>query len=79
MVTVEDLDSKWILKGLADVYRSQGKYMQAESLYMDVLGICRHTLGENHPDTAATAEELAKFYQDWGKPDKAAEWRQKLR
>jgi hypothetical protein len=50
--------------------------MHAKSLYIEVLGIHRRTFAENHPDNAATAEELAKLYQDWGKPRQTAEWRQ---
>jgi hypothetical protein len=35
-------------------------------------------LGANHPDTVSTLNELSKLYGDWGKPEKAVEWKQRL-
>ncbi|MFM7908487.1 MAG: tetratricopeptide repeat protein, partial [Microcystis sp.] len=39
------------LNNLADLYQSQGKYTEAESLYQRAIAICSEKLGENHPDT----------------------------
>jgi hypothetical protein len=33
---------------------------------------------EGHSDTVAAMTELIKLYEDWGKPEKAEEWRAKL-
>jgi non-specific serine/threonine protein kinase/serine/threonine-protein kinase len=66
------------MNGLADAYRSLDQYARAEALYMKVLDLRRRVLGESHPDTIATITALAKLYEDWGKPDKAAEWKNKL-
>ena len=35
-------------------------------------------LGENHNKTRYTLSQLIGLYEDWDKPDKAAEWRAKL-
>ena len=39
------------LNNLALLYRAQGKYEQAEPLYMRALSICEQQLGAEHPHT----------------------------
>lgn len=39
------------LNNLAGLYNFQGRYSQAEPLYIQVLDICERQLGVNHPDT----------------------------
>ena len=45
------------------LYKSQGDYQQAETLYLQSLEINKIVLGENHPNYAVTLENLALFYQ----------------
>src|SRR5438876_22031 len=40
------------LNNLADLYREQGKYEQAEPLYERALAIREEVLGPEHPETA---------------------------
>ncbi|MBI3990363.1 MAG: tetratricopeptide repeat protein [candidate division NC10 bacterium] len=47
------------LYGLADVYRAQGKYTEAEPLYQRALAIREKTLGPEHPDVVTSLENYA--------------------
>jgi tetratricopeptide (TPR) repeat protein len=48
------------LDNLARLYRTQGKYAQAEPLYKRSLAISEKALGPNHPDVAASLNNLAE-------------------
>ena len=63
---------------LALVHHRQGDYDKAEPLLVELLESSQHVLSEGHPHTAAAMNELIKLYEDWGKPQKAEEWRAKL-
>ena len=39
------------LNNLAGLYLNQGKYEEAESLYLQALEIAERVLGKNHPNT----------------------------
>ena len=39
------------LNNLAALYDSQGRYTEAEPLYLQALAIAEQALGENHPNT----------------------------
>ena len=41
-------------------------------------GIPKDELGDNHPHTLESLNNLIKLYEAWGKPEKAEEWRAKL-
>ncbi|MBO0790394.1 MAG: tetratricopeptide repeat protein, partial [Ktedonobacteraceae bacterium] len=58
------------LNGLANLYRDQGKYEQAEPLYQRALDI-RKQQGPTHPHTAFTLHDLANMYWDQGKYQQA--------
>ncbi len=60
----------------------QRKYAEAESLLLSGYGgmIQRESTisaGDRY-NVAEAGDRIVKLYQSWGKPDKAAEWRQKL-
>ena len=55
------------LNNLALLYRSQGKYGDAEPLYVRALAICEQHLGPQHPDTAPSLNNLAALYNHQGK------------
>jgi hypothetical protein len=35
-------------------------------------------LGEEHPDTLVSLNNLIELYDAWGKPEKANEWREEI-
>jgi tetratricopeptide (TPR) repeat protein len=49
------------------LYRAQGKYAQAEPLYKRALAIREQQLGEMHPSTATSLNNLALLYTEQGK------------
>jgi tetratricopeptide (TPR) repeat protein len=49
----------------------QGRYGEAEPLYQQALAIMRERLGEQHPDTATSLNNLAGLYQAQGRYDEA--------
>ena len=46
------------LNNLAGLYKSQGRYTEAEPLYLQALAIAEQALGENHPTTVKIRENL---------------------
>ncbi|TMC16836.1 MAG: tetratricopeptide repeat protein [Chloroflexi bacterium] len=55
-----------ILGNLAEFYRSQGRYDQAEPLFLQALSVQEHILGPEHPDTTAILNNLALLYRKQG-------------
>ncbi len=56
------------MNNLANLYKNQGKYEEAEPLYIQALEIVERVLGENHPNTVTIRNNLedlrAKQQQD---------------
>ena len=46
------------LNNLALLYKSQGRYSEAEPLYIEALAIAQQRLGANHPNTITIRENL---------------------
>jgi tetratricopeptide (TPR) repeat protein len=67
----EDLQFAFSLNQLAELYRKQGKYKEAEPLYRRSLFIVEKQLGEDHPDVAVRLNNLAVLYQNQGKYNEA--------
>jgi tetratricopeptide (TPR) repeat protein len=63
----EDHQFAFSLHQLASLYYSQGKYNEAEPLFLRSLSIGEKQLGENHLDVAASLNNLALLYQNKGK------------
>jgi tetratricopeptide (TPR) repeat protein len=61
------------LNNLASAIASQGRYQEAETMYLDSLSINQRLLGENHPDTSYQFQGLGSLYERWQKPEKAIE------
>ena len=59
------------LNNLAALYDSQGKYEEAEPLYIQALELYKQLLGVNHPDYARSLNNLAVFYLERGKYEEA--------
>jgi tetratricopeptide (TPR) repeat protein len=52
---------------LAKLYYDQGRYSDAEPLYVRALAIREQQLGTNHPDTAISLNNLANLYRSIGR------------
>ncbi|MCA2621865.1 MULTISPECIES: tetratricopeptide repeat protein [unclassified Microcystis] len=59
------------LNNLAKLYQSQGRYAEAEPLYLQALELRKRLLGENHPDVSSSLNGLAKLYNSQGKYEEA--------
>ncbi|MFP5272146.1 tetratricopeptide repeat protein [Coleofasciculus sp.] len=57
--------------GLGCFYKGQGLYEQAEPWFKDCLSVTVQRLGENHPDVAASLDNLANLYSFQGWYEKA--------
>jgi tetratricopeptide (TPR) repeat protein len=55
------------LNNLAELYRVQGKYVDAEPLYRRSLAIREKVLGPEHPDVAASFNNQALLYRVQGR------------
>jgi tetratricopeptide (TPR) repeat protein len=49
------------------LYYSQGRYPEAEPLYLEALDLRKQLLGDNHPDVAQSLNNLAYLYQSQGR------------
>jgi CHAT domain-containing protein len=56
-----------IRHNLGELYRSQGRYAEAEEWYKAALEIREKELGEDHPDTASSLNAMAILYVSEGK------------
>ncbi|BBD65248.1 hypothetical protein NIES4070_15990 [Nostoc commune HK-02] len=56
---------------LAGLYYSQGRYSEAEPLFIQALALRRKLLGEEHPDVASSLNNLAGLYDSQGRYSKA--------
>jgi tetratricopeptide (TPR) repeat protein len=65
------------LNNLALLYKSQGRYSEAEPLLVRALAIYEEQLGANHPSTATSLNNLALFYEFQGQLKKAEEFAQR--
>jgi hypothetical protein len=58
--------------------KEQGDYDKAEPLLLEAVDGRRLKLGDKHPYTFESLNNLIDLYEAWNKPDKAEEWRAKL-
>jgi tetratricopeptide (TPR) repeat protein len=65
---IESMNSKF---SLASLYKSQGRYDEAEPLYVECLQKMKVVLGENHPNTMTFINDLALLYYSQGRYDEA--------
>jgi tetratricopeptide (TPR) repeat protein len=59
------------LNNLALLYQSQGRYTEAEPLYLEALDLTKRLLGDNHPSVAASFNNLAFLYESQGRYSEA--------
>ena len=62
-----DKDNLTLLSSVATLYRNQGRYSEAEPLYLECLKKRKLELGDSHPDTLSAMNNLANLYDDQGK------------
>ncbi|WP_130758765.1 tetratricopeptide repeat protein, partial [Microcystis aeruginosa] len=55
------------LNNLAGLYDSQGRYTEAEPLYLEALDLYKRLLGDNHPHVATSLNNLAGLYDSQGR------------
>jgi hypothetical protein len=63
---------------LGVLYKEQAKYHEAEKLFLETIEGRRHKLGDTHPHTLESLNNLIDLYEAWNKPEKAGRWRAKL-
>jgi tetratricopeptide (TPR) repeat protein len=66
-----DDDKTWCCTALARLHESLSQFRDAEIWYLRSLAISEEQLGENHPDTASSLNNLAEFYRVTGKYSEA--------
>lgn len=59
------------LNNLAKLYQSQGRYEEAETLFLQALELRKQLLGDKHPDVSSSLNGLAKLYDSQGKYEEA--------
>lgn len=63
---------------LAVLYKEQARYAEAEKLLLEADKGRRIKLGDTHPHTLESWNNLIDLYESWGKPERVEEWRVKL-
>jgi tetratricopeptide (TPR) repeat protein len=59
------------MNNLAILYRNQGRYDEAEPLYLETLEARRRISGDDHPHTLSSKHNLAVLYWNQGRYDEA--------
>jgi tetratricopeptide (TPR) repeat protein/CHAT domain-containing protein len=59
------------LNNLATLYQSQGRYREAEPLFLEAVAIGRQSLPPNHPSLATCLNNLANLYRSQGRYSEA--------
>ena len=59
------------ITNLAGLYSSQGRFAEAEPLYLETLETQRRVLGDEHPDTLLVMGNLALLYRNQGRYEEA--------
>ncbi len=59
------------LNNLAELYKAQGNYAEAEPLYQRSLAIWEKALGPEHPDVATSLENYAALLRQTARADEA--------
>jgi hypothetical protein len=63
---------------IAVLYKKQAQFGKAEQLLIETIKGRRLKLGDTHPHTKESINNLIDLYKAWNKPEKAEEWRAKL-
>jgi hypothetical protein len=60
-----------VSNNLAELYRQQGRFDEAEPLQLRALGIVEKALGPDHPYLGMSLNNLAELYREQGRLDEA--------
>jgi tetratricopeptide (TPR) repeat protein/predicted Ser/Thr protein kinase len=63
--------------GYGEMLREVGRYDEAESHLLAGYNILAEQLGPEHPKTRRAVDRLITLYEDWDRPDEAAQWRRR--
>jgi len=66
------------MHGLAVLYKEEGRQNEAEPLLLEVVKGRRLKLGDTHPHTLQSLNNLIGLYEAWDKPEETEKWRAKL-
>ncbi|MGB3787450.1 MAG: tetratricopeptide repeat protein, partial [Phormidesmis sp.] len=64
---LEGIDKLWCDNGLGRFYESLSQWEDAERCYQRMVEISKAELGDRHPDTATSLNNLAELYQSQGR------------
>ena len=59
------------MANLASTYQKQGRWNEAEQLFVQVIDITKKVLGAEHPDTLTSMANLASTYRNQGRWNEA--------
>ena len=73
VLDMEHPDTLISMANLASTYRNQGRWKEAEELYVQVMETRKRVLGGEHPDTLTSMAYLASTYWNQGRWKEAEE------
>src|SRR5271169_6087450 len=71
-------DTLMSMHNLAEMYRQQGKMMEAAKMHEEVLAKYQVILGNDHPATLTSMQNLAETYRQQGKMTEAAKMHEEM-
>ena len=73
-VRMDHADVATALNNLAEIYREENDFAQAETFYLRSLAIGERVLGRGHPELAIGYNNLAGLYRKQGRLSQAEAW-----
>lgn len=74
----EHPQTSYVMRTLGRLLGRTGRYAEGETLLLKALSIQKGTLGQEHPTLTETIKSLVALYDAWGKPERAAAYRDTL-
>ena len=71
----DDVLISYATSALGECFTAQKRYAEAEPLLTDSYNELHSKLGDQNKLTVEARQRLAKLYEDWGKPEKAGQFR----
>jgi hypothetical protein len=76
--SITPLTYEWIAFELAELLVEQRRFQEAEPFALRVLAIRDSVNGPADADTRESVAQRATLYERWGRPEPAAEYRQRM-
>jgi tetratricopeptide (TPR) repeat protein len=70
----EDQLTLTVMGSLGNAYKNLDRFDDAEALLLEEFDLARNAPGETHADTQLVIKDVVFLYNDWAKPEKAAEY-----